>query len=86
MKMNNQFIGMEHYLGHTKPGAWLWYDNDTEKWRFLQDCDGYSSNMVGIHSFKAARRHLRKHDEIPKGTKFRLASRFVGYDRILVKK
>ena len=45
----------------------------------------YSSDY-SIRSFKAARRHIRKHDEIPKGTKFKLVSRFVGYDRILVKK
>ena len=37
-------------------------------------------------SYKAALRHLRKHDEIPKGTRFVLVSRFVGGDRVLVKR
>lgn len=30
--------------------------------------------------------HLRKHDEIPKGTRFVLVSRFVGGDRVLMKR
>lgn len=38
------------------------------------------------YSYKAAIRHLRKHDEIPKGTRFLLVSRFVGCDRVLIKR
>lgn len=87
MKMNNNFIGLEHLWEDHEWHDWLWYENDTKMWKPVEKCTGWrSSSKSNIHSFKAARRHLRKHDEIPKGTKFRLVSRFVGYDRILVKK
>lgn len=87
MKMNNQFIGIEQVYDDQDFEDWLWYEYGTKTWKPVKDCDDwYSNNYHGIHSFKAARRHLRKHEEIPKGTLFRLVSRFVGYDRILVKK
>lgn len=38
------------------------------------------------HSLKAAKRHLRKHNEIPKGTRFVLVSRYIGCDIHLIKK
>lgn len=86
MKMNNQFIGIEQVYKDQPFDDWLWYECGSKTWKPTKDCNGWYSNIYGIHSFKAARRYLRKHDEIPKGTRFRLVSRFVGYDRILVKK
>lgn len=87
MKMNNNFIGLEHLWEDHEWHDWLWYEHESKTWKPVEKCTGWrSSSNSGIHSFKAARRHLRKHDEIPKGTRFRLVSRFVGYDRILVKK
>lgn len=86
MKMNNQFIGIEQVYKDQPFDDWLWHECESKTWKPTKDCHGWHSNIYGIHSFKAARRHLRKHNEIPKGTRFRLVSRFVGYDRILVKK
>lgn len=39
-----------------------------------------------IRSLKAAEAHLRRHDEIPKGTKFQFVSAFAEHDIYLVKK
>lgn len=87
MKMNNNFIGLKQLLGNNEWHDWLWYEYESKTWKPVAKCSGWrSSSNCSIHSFKAARRHLRKHDEIPKGTRFRLVSRFVGHDRILVKK
>ena len=86
MKMNNQFIGIEQVYEDQDFEDWLWHESGTNLWKPVKNCCGWHSNIHGVHSFKAARRHLRKHNEIPKGTKFLLVSRFVGYDRILVKK
>ena len=41
--------------------------------------------METIKSVKAALRHIRKHNELPKGTKVRLCSNFVGCDVIITK-
>ena len=79
MKMNSQFFGLTNFCG-------LWYSEANRKWEPIEDVQVPFGNYVHIHSFKAARRYMRKHDEIPKGMKFRLSSRFVGYDRELVKK
>ena len=38
-----------------------------------------------IRSVKAAIRHVRKHDEIPKGARMVLVSNFVGYDVEIIK-
>ena len=38
-----------------------------------------------IRSVKAAIAHLKRHTEIPKGTKFMLESNFVGYDVYIIK-
>ena len=43
-------------------------------------------HMKHVHSLRAAKRHLRKHSEIPKGTVFRLISQYVGFDIYLIKK
>ena len=80
MKMNNQFFGITPLHGD------LWYCEELKEWRNTQDAEAPFSNYVHVLSFKAARRHIRKHKEIPDGTKFLLASRWVGYDRVLVKK
>lgn len=39
---------------------------------------GLECNSVPIHSVRAAKRHIRKHDELPKGTELKLFSRLVG--------
>lgn len=58
-----------------------------QMWVHRAEYTGYSYPAdFPCRSYKAALRHLRNHDEIPKGTQFILVSKFVGQDRILVKK
>ena len=77
MKMENQF----RFLCCDE----LCYDFDLKQWKLWKDV-GYGSNCMSCNSYRAARRHLRKHNEIPKGTKFMLCSKWVGFDRYLVKR
>lgn len=65
----------------------LHYDCNKQMWVHRAEYTGYSYPAdFPCRSYKAALRHLRNHDEIPKGTRFILVSKFVGQDRILVKK
>lgn len=53
-----------------------WNDDNYE----MPEGDYYlTSSKPGVRSVKAAIRHIRKHDEIPKGAKFRLTGIF-GYE------
>ena len=92
MKMENQFFGLEYDIDYDKPyeefvEEELYYDPNKKKWVKKKE---YTSHWYPARfpcrSYRAAKRHLRKHDEIPKGTKFRLISWFVGFDRYLIKK
>jgi hypothetical protein len=66
----------------------MWADT-LNKWVGLsnQPEGDYSmcSIKAPIRSVKAAIRHIRKHDEIPKGAKMVLVSSFVGCDVVIVK-
>ena len=44
-----------------------------------------NSSNDKIKNLKSAIRHIKKHDEIPKGTRMRLESRFKGFDIIITK-
>ncbi len=64
----------------------LHYDYNKNLWVHRQEYTGYwYPATFPCHSLKAAKRHLRKHNEIPKGTKFRLVSKYVGFDLYLTK-
>lgn len=66
---------------------YLHYDIYKKKWVKCKDYEGYwLPGAAPCRSYKAATRHLRKHNEIPKGTKFRLVSKYFGCDILLVKK
>lgn len=81
MKMNNQFWSL---VAVDRQG--FQYDYDLGKWFPYKEYHGnYYPGGFPCKSYKAAIRHLRKHNEIPKGTQFRLVSRFVGCDRYLTK-
>lgn len=98
MKMKNQFwfleyddIDFDRY--YTDDEYWkeckekeLYYDCYKKKWVKEDEytCNWYPAHAP-CHSYRAAVRHLRKHNEIPKGTRFRLCSKFVGFDRYLIK-
>ena len=96
IRMENQFWFLEYDVESNMEGhdfktfireVELYYDKNKKLW---VNRDEYTGNWYPAtfpcHSYRAAKRHLRKHNEIPKGTRFRLASRFVGFDRYLVKK
>ena len=96
MKMQNQFWSLEYDVKSNrkdfdyktfKNDIELYYDPNKKKWVKRAEYTGnYYPACFVCHSYRAARRHLRKHDEIPVGTRFRLVSRYVGCDRYLVKK
>lgn len=75
------------YWGLTING--LWWNETLKKWgtfeEFKETHTNYGTHMETIKSVKAAMRHIRKHNEIPKGTKVRLCSNFVGCDVIITK-
>lgn len=63
----------------------LWWFEDTKQWRTTLSKKGgwngiCSSCNDNIHSLKATIRHIKKHNYLPKGTKFILKSLYVGYD------
>ena len=81
MKMRKQFFGLTPY-GKTD----LWYCEGSKLWKPIDEADRPFTNLFLVRSYKAARRHLRKHKEIPVGTRFLLSSRWCGYDRVLTKR
>ena len=92
MKMENQFWFLEYHRDYDKPfevfaEEELCYDQNKKKWVKRKEYTGYWwPATFPCRSYRAAKRHLKKHDEIPKGTKFKLVSQFVGFDRWLIKK
>ena len=88
MKMENQFWFLEEISweeNHNRKER-LFYDYNKRAWVKKEE---YKGNVYPARfpckSYRAAKRHLRKHNEIPKGTRFRLCSKFVGFDRYLIK-
>ena len=96
MKLENQFWSLrfddgwdrekETYKEYEKNRE-LYYDHNKKKWVHRDEYTGswYPADFP-CRSYKAAKRHLRKHDEIPKGTRFILISRYIGCDRVVFKK
>ena len=81
MKLNNQFWWL---VAEDIDG--LQYDCKLKKWIPFKEYRGkWYPGDYPCKSYKAAKRHLRKHNEIPKGTRFRLVSKWVGCDRYLTK-
>lgn len=81
MKMKNQFWYLKNQ------DRTLHYDVSKKKWVGKKEYTG--STYPGVfpcHSYKAAKRHLRKHNEIPIGINFILISNYIGFDRKLVKR
>ena len=65
----------------------LHYDMSKKQWVHLNEYTGsWYPATYPCRSLKAAKRHLKKHDEIPKGSKFRFVSKYVGCDIYLTKK
>ncbi len=76
-------------IDKTVDGSDLWWNDTKKKWgtftEFKETHDSYGTHLHNITSLKAAKSHIRKHDELPKGTKVRLCSNFVGCDVIITK-
>lgn len=90
MKMENQFWFLEEISwkeNHNRKER-LFYEFSKKKWVTEDEYTGnWYPSTFPCRSYRAAKRHLRKHNEIPKGTKFRLCSSLVGgFDRYLIKK
>lgn len=89
MKMENQFWFLEYdnYDDENWVENRLHYDPNKKKWVKKEEYTGdWWPGTFSCRSYKAAVRHLKNHSEIPKGTRFRLVSKFVGFDRWLTKK
>lgn len=94
MKMENGFWFLEHENEYDKENETfkeyrereLYYDHTKKMWVKREEYTGsWYPATFPCRSYRAAKRHLRKHNEIPKGTKFRLYSKYVGFDRYLIK-
>lgn len=62
-----------------------WWCNELNEWCPLVRGYDLSSDNYNIHSLRAAIRHIKKHNEIKRGTKFLLCSRFKNTSIIIVK-
>ena len=60
----------------------LWFERKSNKWYKMEDTpnEGYISNVARCSSFKAFKRHLRKHPKLKSQQEVVLRSRYVGYD------
>lgn len=63
----------------TKLNKWIDSKNESES-KY-----GYSSSNQNIKNLRSAIRHIKKHNEIPKGSKFVLESRLRGYSITIIK-
>lgn len=67
-----------------------WYCDETRKWLTTSELEKatdikFASDYLDCKSLKAAVRKIKK-SNVPKGTRFTLESRFVGYDIEIIKK
>lgn len=79
------------YMGLTcTDNIGLMWAQEINKWVSFKDSSSIGNYTLCTHSgpirsVKAAIRHIKKHNEIPKGTSMTLVSSFVGYDVIITK-
>lgn len=57
----------------------LWWCHDTRRWLPADEIAGPSSNVAPCRSFKAFKRHVRKHHADLAGRRVTLVSRFIGH-------
>lgn len=93
LPVNHGFYGLEYCVDYDNYSIYimnnveLYYDYHKKLWVHKKEYTGSIFPAIfPCNSLKAAKRHLKKHDEIPKGTKFRLVSKFVDGDIYLYKK
>ena len=75
--LRSRFFHMTHFNGD------LWYSDELRRWGSFEEFEAlgvsYSSGRM-CRSFKAFKRHLRKHPELLACEEIVLVSRYVGYD------
>lgn len=82
--VNKYFIGLESLDED------LVWDMEEELWKKKDECKNPYSYFNGfgkkdIQTLKAAKAHIRRHNEIPKGTRFLVVNRYEGLDQYLTK-
>jgi predicted metalloendopeptidase len=71
------------WITHFDSSVDLWWAEDLRKWTSteeIQDTNSLASNGVRCRSFKAFKRHLRKHPELQQLDEVILVSRYIGYN------
>lgn len=71
------------WITHFDASIDLWWSDKLQKWASLtelQDNNSDATNGASCRSFKAFKRHLRKHPELKQVEEVVLVSRFVGYN------
>ena len=72
--LRSRFFGVTNYDDY-------WYDLDQKRWHSPDErTNGHASNYATCRSFKAFKRHLRKHPELRKASEVHLRSRYVDYN------
>lgn len=84
MKINKYFDFLESLNNN------LVYDFKEEMWKKHDECHNAHSHFScwgkgKVKTFKAAKAHIRRHNEIPKGTRFRVVNKYIGFDRYVTK-
>lgn len=77
--LSSRFLWITHF-DHTVD---MWWAEDLRKWTSteeIEDTNSWASNGCLCHSFKAFKRHLRKHPELRQLDEVILVSRYRGYD------
>lgn len=73
--LSSRFFGITQFSD-----ADLWWSYTYKKWLSSEKCNGNCSSHKRVGSFKAFRRHLRKHPELQACDEVVLVSKFVGHN------
>ena len=76
--LNSRFCGITYFFSD----AQMWWSDKKKKWMSYEECIKYGSfsNIAPCRSYKAFKRHLRKHPELKEFGEVVLFSRYVGYN------
>lgn len=85
LKKVDNFEGLNHWVKLSED--LLYWDKSKNKWIVMNEdtVDSAVTLNRNIKNVKQAIRHIKKHNEIPKGSRFVLKSNFEGYDVIIIK-
>jgi hypothetical protein len=73
--LNSRFIGVTNYYGD------LWWSHEHKKWLPLFEVGNEgASNFADCRSFKAFKKHLKRHPELKEADFVVLVSRFIGHN------